>query len=303
MKISLGLSVVTLAWLVGCASAPIADSPASFRHHPAFASTNVAPRNVDVWLPSGYATQPQARYPVVYMHDGQNLFDGKTSAFGTAWEVDAAMTRLLAEKKVRPAIIVGIWNTRRRLEEYLPSKMLTDARGTARHELALKQISERGRKSVRDEDFVSDAYLKFLVTELKPFVDANYRTRAGRGDTVIMGSSAGALISLYAVCEYPAVFGGAGCVSTHLPVGDGLMVDYAAKHLPPPRGHKLYFDFGTETLDKDYEPYQNQLDALVAARGYRAGVEWVTKKFPGEDHSERSWRKRVQVPLEFLLGK
>jgi hypothetical protein len=80
------------------------------------------------------------------------------------------------------------------------------------------------------------------------------------------------------------------------------MVDYAAKHLPPPPGHKLYFDFGTETLDKDYEPYQKQLDALVAARGYRAGVNWVTKKFPGADHSERAWRERVHEPLEFLLG-
>jgi predicted alpha/beta superfamily hydrolase len=290
-------------WLAGCAGVAESVSPASFRHHPAFASTNVAPRTVDVWLPPGYATQPHARYPVVYLHDGQNLFDGKTSTFGTAWAVDAAMLRLLAEQRVRPAILVGIWNTPRRLEEYLPAKMLTEARGTAKHELALRQISERGRKLVRAEDFVSDAYLKFLVTELKPFVDRAYRTRPGRGDTFVMGSSAGALVSLYAVCEYPGVFGGAGCVSTHLPVGDGLMVDYAARHLPPPRGHKFYFDFGTETLDQDYEPYQQRLDAVLAAHGYERGGNWVTKKFPGEEHSERSWRKRVHEPLEFLLGK
>ena len=287
----------------GCARLPVAISPASFRHHTAFVSTNVAPRNVDVWLPPGYDSHPRQHYPVVYLHDGQNLFDAKTSAFGTAWSVDEAMLQLLAENKVRPAILVGIWSTPRRLEEYLPVKMLTEAPDAARHELALRQVSERGRRSVRDEDFISDAYLKFLVTELKPFIDREYRTQPKRGDTFIMGSSAGALVSLYAVCEYPRVFGGAGCVSTHLPVGDGLMVDYVAAHLPSPTTHRLYFDFGTETLDKDYEPYQQRLDKVLRAHGYRSDVNWVTKKFPGEEHSERAWRKRVHEPLEFLLGK
>jgi predicted NAD-dependent protein-ADP-ribosyltransferase YbiA (DUF1768 family) len=118
-----------------------------------------------------------------------------------------------------------------------------------------------------------------------------------------MGSSAGALISLYAISEYPQVFGGAGSVSGHYPLGEGMLVDAFRCKLPDPRCHKLYFDFGTETLDKSYEPYQWQLDAAVAARGYTRGCNWLTCRFAGAEHSERAWRARVDIPLEFFLRK
>ncbi|MGH9902040.1 MAG: alpha/beta hydrolase, partial [Pyrinomonadaceae bacterium] len=107
----------------------------------------------------------------------------------------------------------------------------------------------------------------------------------------------------YAVSEYPEVFGGAGCVSTHWPAGDGLVIGYRAKRLPGPRRHRFYFDYGTATPDAQYEPYQKKMDEVMRAAGYVAGKNWVTKKFEGEEHSERSWRKRAGVPLVFLLGK
>jgi enterochelin esterase-like enzyme len=112
----------------------------------------------------------------------------------------------------------------------------------------------------------------------------------------------GGLISAYALVEYPDVFGAAGCLSTHWPAGEGCVVDYLASHLPAPGTHKLYFDFGTQGLDAAYEPRQRRMDAALQAAGYSEGRNWITRKFPGTDHSEKSWRDRVEIPLQFLLG-
>ena len=113
----------------------------------------------------------------------------------------------------------------------------------------------------------------------------------------------GGLMSLYAISQYPEIFGGAACLSTHFPLGDGVMIEYMKTNLPAPKTHKIYFDYGTETLDAEYEPFQKQADALMKKKKYKSGVNWMTKKFSGEEHSEKSWRKRVDIPLVFLLGK
>ena len=116
-----------------------------------------------------------------------------------------------------------------------------------------------------------------------------------------MGSSMGGLISMYAMCEYPQVFGGAGCVSTHFPIGRGIALKYLQEHIPDPTSHKFYFDYGTKTVDKNYENYQKRADAILASAGYRQPEKWITRKFEGHEHSEIDWRKRVHIPLEFLL--
>lgn len=257
-------------------------------------SAHVTARNVDVWLPPGYAANPNKRYPVLYMHDGQNLFDPTLSYYTqTDWGVDEAMTKLIAGGRVREAIVVGVWNTPLRLQEYMPSKPVTGA------SLA---IGVDGMGELPAPDIVSDAYLAFLVGELKPFIDRTYRTKRGRDDTFVMGSSMGGLISLYAGAEYPQVFGGAGAVSTHWPIGNGIVVDWLATHLPDPGTHRLYFDHGTATLDAQYAPFQQRMDAIVRARGYVEGRNFMTRVFEGAEHSERAWRQRVDVPLQFLLG-
>ena len=261
------------------------------RRYAKFPSKFVEARNVDVWIPAGYSKNK--KYAVLYMHDGQNLFNPKESYTGVDWGVDEAMTRLLSEGKARGVIVVGIWNTPKRIPEYAPQK-------------AYDLINRKGIKQsslARAEESLSDKYLKFIVTELKPFIDKNYSTRTDRDNTFIMGSSMGGLISLYAISEYPNVFGGAGCVSTHFPLSEGVMLEYMKKFLPSPKTHKIYFDYGTETLDASYEPFQKQADAIMKKKGYRQGKNWITRKFEGEEHSERSWRKRVHIPLEFLLGK
>jgi predicted alpha/beta superfamily hydrolase len=148
----------------------------------------------------------------------------------------------------------------------------------------------------------SDAYLRFLVDELKPAIDARYRTLPGPADTVVMGSSMGGLISLYAVAEYPQVFGAAGAVSTHWPAADGAMVEWLGRHLPDPATHRLYFDYGTATLDAGYAPYQEAMDVLLRQAGYREGENWRTLRFEGAEHNEAAWKARVDEPLRFLLG-
>ena len=140
------------------------------------------------------------------------------------------------------------------------------------------------------------------MDELKPFVDAHYRTQPGREDTFVMGSSLGGLISLYAVAQHPQVYGGVGAVSTHWPNHGGAMVDWFAAHLPDPRTHRLWFDHGTATLDAEYAPYQQRMDALLQAGGYVRGGNWETFVDEGAEHNERAWRGRLERPLRFLLG-
>lgn len=262
--------------------------------HPNFMSTHVDARHVDVWLPPAYDDDPGRRFPVLYMHDGQNVFDPAQSYGGVDWGIDETMSRLIADGEVRDAIVVAVWNNgERRVAEYMPAKAVDGE----------SLWFAPGRVvDIADEPILSDDYLRFLTGELKPFIDRHYRTLPGRDDTFIMGSSMGGLISAYAVAEYPAVFGGAGCISTHWPAGKGAVLRYLADRLPPAGRHRFYFDFGTETLDALYEPYQAEMDVIMRRAGYSPGADWLTLKYDGADHSERAWRTRMDVPLKHLLG-
>jgi enterochelin esterase-like enzyme len=270
-------------------------------------SKHTDPRKVVVWLPSSYRPDGP-RHAVLYMHDGQNLFDKATAGYGMEWQVDETLDRLIRENKVRPTIVVGVWNTPKRLQEYVPAK-------------AFRHLPPQYMKRVRKlygGDPLSDGYLRFVVDELKPRIDQSYRVRTDRANTVIMGSSMGALISLYAIDEYPKVFGAAGMVSTHWPLfipteGQNAISDeeyevvssaferYLKPALPSPSSHRLYFDHGSETLDAIYARYQARIDRIVAARGYRRGANWVSRNFPGQAHNELSWASRLDVPLQVLL--
>ncbi len=259
-----------------------------------FPSTHVKSRHVEVWCPPGYDNNLTARYPVIYMHDGQNLFEPAHSYIGVDWGIDESVARLMEKNVTEGVIVVGIWKTRQRRRDYMPQKPLQDSSGQTPYQRFVKM--HHGMPQ-------SDAYLKFMVEELKPFIDATYRTLPERVHTSVMGSSMGGLISLYALCEYPEIFGGAGCLSTHWPAGKEILVDYMGNALPQSGSHKIYFDYGTETLDAEYEPYQQQMDLFMQAAGYRHGKNWLTQKFEGAEHSERAWRERVDIPLRFLLEK
>ncbi len=258
---------------------------------PEFESDYVQPRNITLWLPPGYGTEHDQRYRVIYAHDGQNLFDPQTSFAGVDWGIDEAMCRLLPGGDISNALVVGIWNTPDRYREYDPQKVFEAY-------LSPQEKTEYAREYGRP---MADRYLKFIVQELKPFIDRSYRTLPEMADTFLIGSSMGGLISAYGLCEYPEVFAGAACLSTHWPAGEGKMADYLADRLPDPQTHRLYFDYGTETIDAQYEPFQLRVDEVLRRRGYLEGHHWVTRKFIGEDHSERAWRRRVEIPLRFLL--
>ena len=265
------------------------------------------PRRVVVWLPSGYKADGP-KFSVLYMHDGQNLFDTKTAGYGMEWQIDETLDRLIRERKVRPAIVVGIWSTPKRLQEYVPSKAFG----------GLPASYQQKVRALYGGDPLSDGYLKFLVTELKPMIDRRFNVRTGPADTTIMGSSMGALISLYAIDEYPKVFGAAGMMSTHWPlvitpdnkpisdeeyeIVSSAFERYLAPALPAPATHKLYFDHGSETLDANYARYQDRVDVVVARRGYRQWDSTLSLSFPGQKHNEISWASRVAVPLQFLLA-
>jgi enterochelin esterase-like enzyme len=274
-------------------------------HHENFSSKLIPPRNISVWLPTDY--NREKKYAVLYMHDGQMLFDASTTWNKQEWGIDEAMDSLISQGKIRETIIVGIWNIpERRHQEYFPQQPF-DKLKEKEKEFVHQSLKAAGRTQ---ETFkvVSDNYLKFIVTELKPFIDATYVTHTDLQNTFVGGSSMGGLISLYALCEYPDIFGGAVCISTHWPgifqvennpIPEAFL-KYMEEHLPKPGKHKLYFDYGTATLDALYPPLQNQVDLLMKKLGYNEN-NWKSLEFTGADHSENAWRNRLPIPLFFLL--
>ncbi|MEO1516955.1 MAG: alpha/beta hydrolase-fold protein [Bacteroidota bacterium] len=274
-----------------------------------FPSQYVTQRNIDVWLPEGYSDEK--KYPVLYMHDGQMLYDPDKSWNQQAWNIDDVATTLFQSRTIEEFIVVGIWNGgSTRHPDYFPQQ-------------PFESLSEEGKDTVTAQlqkasinsptgvfQPQSDRYLQFLVEEVKPYIDQHYSVHTNREHTYVMGSSMGGLISLYAICEYPQVFGGAACLSTHWPGTFTLdnnpipqsFLHYLETHLPTPHDHKIYFDCGDQTLDRLYPDIQKKADQIMAKKGYDTS-NWSTRFFPGEDHSENAWSKRVHVPLTFLFGR
>ncbi|MFY0607094.1 MAG: alpha/beta hydrolase [Cyclobacteriaceae bacterium] len=270
-----------------------------------FPSQYVTERNVDVWLPDGYDST--AAYPVLYMHDGNMLFDSTTTWNGQEWGMDEALGQLIANDEIPPCILVAIWNVpAERKPDYTPQKPFLALPQDIRDSL---YSLESYRQKLFPVAVRSDGYLKFIVNELKPFVDSKYATKPDRDNTFIMGSSMGGLISMYAFMEYPEVFGGAACLSTHWTLG------YAPTDIIPERfrnymiarvglipGRKLYMDHGTTTLDALYPPYQKLFDEALEPYGI-SPTAYQSKIYEGAAHTEVDWGKRIAIPLIFLMRK
>ena len=277
----------------------------------ASAHAKLLPRPVAVWLPPGYERERTRRHRVLYMHDGQNLFDSRSAFGGVPWGVDEALAALIALGELPPTIVVAVGNTAQRWYEYAPEAALralpADVRAAADAEYPLAGA-----------DLAADAYVRFLADELKPQIDKRFRTLPSRADTVVMGSGMGGLASLYTLCRRPEVFGGAACLSTHWPVtriagihdnpGAPPMIALAAAvlgwfdaNLPRAGAHRFYFDRGTMGLDRLYAPYQSRVDAIGAGKGYRVGGDWLTQAVNGAEHNEAAWNARLPVALKFVL--
>jgi enterochelin esterase-like enzyme len=296
----------TMFWLAlgaGLADCtPVAAAPAvdqgRLERLPALGRAGIAARPVDVWLPPGF--DRRRRYAALYMHDGQMLFDPRGTWNRKAWEVDRVIAGLLAVGRVRNVIVIGIHNDpSRRHAEFFPEAAITDLEPAA---LRTTFIAEAlgGRPA-------ADDYLRFLVEVVIPQVNAAYPVLGGRESTFIMGSSMGGLISLYALCEYPQVFGAAAALSTHW-IGSferntqipAALLAYLRRRLPAAGGSRIYMDRGTRDLDALYDDAQRQVDTLLEERGYRP-PNFKSRVFKGATHDEDAWRARLAEPLEFLL--
>ncbi len=302
------LTLISIGVLLSCApktAIPMPDLNGKIINLDAFPSSLVEPRPVVIWLPASYDSTKQ--YAVIYMQDGQMLFDSTITWTQQEWKVDETMSSLISENKIREAIVVGIYNAgQNRWAEYVPQAILDSIPPSSKDPLIRKWLNNKPQ---------GDLYLRFITEELKPYIDKNYATLTDQANTFIMGSSMGGIISLYALCMYPDIFGGAGCLSTHWPLDipgmaneditydvAGEFIQYLRQHLPSSSNHRIYFDHGTATLDSLYKPYQNKVDSIMTERGYTS-ENWVTREFPGEDHTERAWARRLHIPLKFLLGK
>lgn len=266
-------------------------------------SKHITSRPVDVWLPESYSKEK--KYAVLYMHDGQMLFDSTTTWNKQEWKVDEWASKLMHKEKTKNFIVVGIHNIPDiRWQDLFPQKAFNYLEETVRDSL----FSE-AKKSHFNLNLNGDNYLKFLVEELKPVIDNTYSTLSNKENTYVAGSSMGGLMSMYAICEYPQIFSSAACISTHWPGADpqdnnrlsNAIFKYLEHHLPDSKTHRMYFDYGTKTLDAFYPKYASTVDSILTSKGY-TNANFKNLKFGGTNHSENSWNQRLDIPLTFLLG-
>ena len=240
----------------------------SVQGHFIIGDSSIRGRTLDVWLPDNYHADDTLHYPVLYMQDGQNLFDPAMSSFGVDWSVDESCDSMIRNGAVEPMIVVGIHNTPDRSEEYLP-----------------------GPKANR--------YMAFVLEEIKPFIDSLYRTQSGPQSTFVGGSSAGGTISFMLVWEHPEVFGGAICMSPAFLIQD---IDYVS----PVRsgeyaGQRFYIDNGGADLDSLLQPgVDAMLEVLKEHQVNQESLRYLSE--PEARHSEGDWALRFPAALRWMLN-
>ena len=239
-------------------------------------------RDIVVWLPPGCDGR-RRRHPVVYFQDGQNIFDPATAFLGNAWNAGAAASALIAAGEIDPPIMVGVYNMGfERIDEYAPTRgAYTGWEG--------EKCRSRGR---------ARSYARFVVREVKPFIDARYPTLPGSKHTSVAGSSMGAIAALYMALWHPRVFGAAGILSPSA-WWDGLAPVRFVKALRARPAIRIWLDIGT--AEPGWEKTRLLRDALVA-RGWRQGADLHYLEAAGREHNEDAWAARVGPMLGWLLG-
>lgn len=246
------------------------------------------PRHVSVWLPPGYGENPDRRYRVIYMSDGQNLFDPRIANTGIDWGVDEAMVAGMEAGRFEPAIIVSTWSTARRFEDYSPW-----------HD--------------------APKYARFLTEELMPRVNREFRSATGPENTFHMGSSMGGLLSFYLVRDHPDVFSACGCLSTAFLLTPAMINGEFGPRVDNPsntpfvvtdidngatvaRGQRFFFDYGTAGQDAYYAPSTRIVGDWLVRQGLVEGTDFRIRAYAGADHNEAAWRARVGDQLDWMLG-
>ena len=246
------------------------------KYHRAMKGDGIQNRDVIVWLPPGYESEKATRYPVLYMHDGQNVFDPATSSFGVDWQIDETVDALIKNKSIPPLIVVGIYNTSDRFNEYTPGE-----KGTA--------------------------YINFVVKNLKTFIDSTYRTKPDRQNTIVGGSSAGGIISFMIVWEHPEVFSKAICMSPAFKTPESISMkwDYVKVVASSKKRENVYFyiDNGGVGLESQLQPGIDEMVNALRAKGYKEQKDFVVIIDPVAKHSEADWAKRFPNALKMVLSK
>jgi enterochelin esterase-like enzyme len=229
-------------------------------YHQQLSGDGLAPRDIIVWLPPDYDKDLKQRYSVVYMHDGQNIIDPATSAFGVDWGIDESSDSLIRNNITSPFIVVGIYNTADRSKEYTPGTLGT-------------------------------AYMKFVAHKVKPFIDASYRTKRDRKNTVVGGASAGGTISFMLAWEYPHIFGRAICMSPAFKIQDIDYVKTVAESKEKRNGF-FYIDNGGVGLETRLQPGVSAMVDALKKKGYKEGKDYYYVVDAGARHNEADWAKR-----------
>ena len=250
----------------------------TFRKHEKFPSRVLKnERDLVVYLPPGYEEQPSRRFPVLYLHDGQNLFDGSTAFVpGMDWRVGQTADHVIGTGTVEPLLIVGIYNLgKHRIHEYTPTRVPKIGGGRA------------GR------------YGKFLINEVKPFIDNEYRTLGGSAHTGLGGSSLGGLVSLYVGLKFPRIFGRLAALSPSVWWNQRVMHRFAAAVQAKPRPH-IWLDIGTREGRQIVRDVENFRDVLLQ-KGWEFGRDLHYERVEGAEHNEAAWSQRVGPVLQFLF--
>lgn len=272
-----------------------------------FKSQYVISRNVSIWLPDNY-DKIKKPLKVLYMQDGENLFEPSHSLSHKDWGAGKTAQKLINEGKIEPFIIVGMWSTKLRGREYLPYKIYSNLTPD------LQDKIQKGWEGVP----LSDEYLNFIIQELKPYIDKNYKVSKRAKDTAIMGSSMGGLISFYAQMEYPKIFGQSASLSMHWILGspvnanenldefvkniDNAFENYLVSKNYNPQRYRIYIDHGDETLDALYRPYSKGFEDWYFSKYQKNDNYFQSHIFKGTNHSEGAWADRLEIPFLFLLG-
>jgi enterochelin esterase-like enzyme len=245
------------------------------KYHRGVEGYGLKSRNLIVWLPPGYNQDLLTRYPVLYMHDGQNLFDPSTAAFGKDWQLDETADSLISKNLIEPLIIVGIYNTPDRSLEYM-------------------------------ETDTGSMYMKLVVKVIKPLIDKSYRTIVDREHTAVGGSSAGGLISFMLLWEYPDIFSQAACISVPFKYSsENHEINFVENVLEDERAKpdiRIYIDNGDDEVDSMLTPGIQEMIEALKNRGYRQGKDYVWYQHRNSKHNESSWAKISWRFLEFLYG-
>lgn len=254
----------------------------TFKKHQAMPSAFLQPtRDVLVYLPPSYATLPEQRYPVLYVHDGNNIFDKATSYTGVEWMMDEHTQSMIQAGLIQEIIVVGIYNTAARMDEYTWYPTQVDGK-------------IQGGKG--------PDYARFVVEELKPMIDKTYRTQPGREATASMGSSLGALISFYLGLTYPSIFSQLALMSPSVWWAKRRILEDAQR---VPKNLKIWVDVGTQEGEHPQSMVRNAhaLVHVFERQGYQHFVNLAFHVAEGATHHEHYWAERLTHPLLFFYGK